>query len=180
MGRSLLLVGCALALGACGGDEPTDPTSTTTVTETTGSTTDSTAGSETGDDEEISTEPVSFSSPTGNIGCSMTTEQVRCDIAEREWEPGPRPADCPEESDYGQGVVLDTKGKTQPVCAGDTQLGAERVLEYGSSEKVGTFSCKSSEKGILCLADTTNGRDYYSAGGFRMSREQLSDVSAIE
>ena len=42
---------------------------------------------------------VGFTSPSGNIGCFIDVDYVRCDIAQRSWTPPARPADC--EFDYG-------------------------------------------------------------------------------
>ena len=56
---------------------------------------------------------------------------VRCDIAERDWEPPPAPAYC--ELDYGQGIALSAGGDPEFVCAGDTALGADAPLPYGES-----------------------------------------------
>ena len=52
-------------------------------------------------------ELTSFSSPSGNIGCYIQPTNVRCDIAERNWAPPPKPASCPEMTGWGQGLVLE-------------------------------------------------------------------------
>ena len=100
-------------------------------------------------------ELTSFSSPSGNIGCVMDPEYVRCDIRNRSWEPPPAPADC--ELDFGQGIELASETRAHIVCAGDTTLGAEDVLEYGETSKVGPYRCISAAAGITCQADSGHG-----------------------
>ena len=61
-------------------------------------------------------ESVGFTSPSGNIGCMLSDDLVRCDIGARVWSPPPRPADCPDYSDYGQGILLHPTGPAR-FCA---------------------------------------------------------------
>jgi hypothetical protein len=130
----------ALAVGCGGGDTTViDESETVTVTES-----ESTDGSATSDQGGLSY----WQSPSGNIGCAASPDAVRCDIAERDWEPRPPPADCP--TDYGQGVELDAGG-THLVCAGDTVLNSDaEVLDYGESITVGSFVCSSTEAAMTC------------------------------
>jgi hypothetical protein len=166
-----LLAVAALAAGAvagCGDDEETS--STVTETETTSGTPPSgetTTGETNGDGEtppsdiEV-TELTGFTSPTGNIGCLIDRESVRCDVAERSWEPPKAPASC--ELDYGQGIELSAGGEAAFVCAGDTALQAGDPLPYGSSIRAGLLLCESTEAAIFC-------RDVESGRGFSLSRE---------
>lgn len=105
---------------------------------------------------------VDFTSPSGNVSCLLDIDYVRCDIAERDWAPPPRPADC--EFDYGQGIELEPGGRASFVCAGDTALGGSHVLGYGQSITRGDLRCDSAETGITCL-DSTTGH------GFALSRQ---------
>jgi hypothetical protein len=105
---------------------------------------------------------VGFNSPSGNVGCVMGTEYVRCDIAERDWAPPPQPADC--ELDYGQGIGLGAGEPAAFVCAGDTTLGRSEVLDYGQSMTRGDLRCDSAESGITCL-------DRNTGHGFAISRQ---------
>lgn len=94
----------------------------------------------------------SFQTPSGNIGCVLSEDLVRCDIAEREWT-APKPKGC--ELDFGQGLqASDEDDRAAVVCAGDTTLdpGAE-VLPYGSVARAGDFSCTSGEAGVTCQDD---------------------------
>jgi hypothetical protein len=177
--RILLVVSATVAfaaglVAACGDDEE----STTTVTETTTSeaaddststeeTTTATEDTTTADgesppvDREV-TELTGFTSPTGNIGCYIDRESVRCDIAERSWEPPKAPASC--KLDYGQGIELAAGGEAAFVCAGDTALQAGDPLPYGESIGAALLRCESEEAGITC-------RDIESGRGFSLSRE---------
>ena len=113
-------------------------------------------------DTEV-TELTGFSSPTGNIGCYISRESVRCDIAERDWRPPPAPSSC--DLDFGQGIELPAGDSPRFVCAGDTALGSDRKLAYGSSISAGLLRCESSERGIRCQ-ETESGR------GFLLARER--------
>ncbi|MFN8226089.1 MAG: DUF6636 domain-containing protein [Mycobacterium sp.] len=108
----------------------------------------------------------SFTSPSGNIGCIMDAEYLRCDIAEREWSPPPRPTDCPSFTGYGQGISMDPHGPAAFVCAGDTTLHAGPALGYGQTQRAGGFTCASDEAGVRCA--NADGH------GFRLSRQSYS------
>lgn len=153
---SIVLVSTLLFAG-CGGDEsegPKAPTATTTVTETTESTDE--APGETTPEAEVNPEPDSgpadqfFQSPTGNIGCVVSAGYARCDVAERDWNPGPRPSDCPKITDYGQGIEFEPGSEARLVCAGDTTLGAGKKLPYEESIVKGDVTCTSTEEGVTC------------------------------
>lgn len=165
---SALLVPAAVALAACGDDGE----ATTTVTETVGAS-ETTAADGQGEDgaspadgqtppadKEVS-ELTGFSSPSGNIGCFIDRASVRCDIAERDWEPPDPPDDC--ELDFGQGIELVAGGEAGFVCAGDTTLGAGDALAYGESISAGLLRCESSRAGMSC-------RDIETGRGFSIAR----------
>ena len=102
----------------------------------------------------LSTAPVAvadgFTSPSGNIGCILIDDLLRCDIATRDWSPPPRPADCPDMTDYGQGISLHPHGTARFVCAGDTALGGGPPLPYGEYRAGGGMSCNSEPTGMRC------------------------------
>jgi hypothetical protein len=106
---------------------------------------------------------VQFQSPSGNIGCALSRDGVRCDIAERDWTPPPKPASC--ELDWGNGVAVDRHGRAQIICAGDTTLHAGRHLAYGDSLRRGRFRCTSRRTGMRCV-NRRNGH------GFVLSRQR--------
>ena len=102
-----------------------------------------------------------FESPSGNVGCVISTAGARCDIREHSWRPPPKPRSCPV--DWGNGLAVERRGFAHWVCAGDTVLGAGTVLGYRSSITRGTFTCTSRRNGVRCV----NGRTEH---GFKISR----------
>lgn len=106
-----------------------------------------------------------FQSPSRNIGCYIDPTMVRCDIAEREWAPPPRPGDCDPHVDYGQGLTLTPSAGSGLVCAGDTALGYGEVLSYGSAIRSGSLQCEMNDSAMVC-------RDLQTEHGFSLSRER--------
>lgn len=106
---------------------------------------------------------VGFTSPSGNIGCILDDDMVRCDIAARDWTPPPRPADCPDFTDFGQGITLNPTGPAAFVCAGDTTLHSGPALPYGEFQAGGGMSCTSEQAGMRC--SNSDGH------GFSLSRQ---------
>lgn len=105
-----------------------------------------------------------FQSPSGNVGCAIEPTGVRCDIAERNWGPLARPADCPPLVSSGQGLDLDAGGESGVVCAGDSVLGFGDILPYGDAIQAGSLQCDSTETAMTC-------HDRTSRHGFTLSRE---------
>ena len=106
---------------------------------------------------------VQFKSPSGNIGCVLDKRDgVRCDIREKSWTAPPKPSWC--DVDWGGGVQVGRRKRASFVCAGDTVLGADRTLSYGSSIRRGRFECFSRRTGMRCV----NHRTHH---GFRLSRQ---------
>jgi len=103
-----------------------------------------------------------FRSPSGNIGCAITSQSVRCDIRERSWRPPPKPRSC--DVDYGQGLAVSRTGRGQFVCAGDTTLGVGRTVAYGTLVRRGRFACRVRTTGVRCV----NTRNRH---GFALSRQ---------
>ncbi len=106
-----------------------------------------------------------FSSPSRNIGCLITESSVRCDIEQKSYKEPRRPASC--QLDYGQAIVV-TRDDSEAsfICAGDTVLGAKKVLSYHTSTEVGDFGCTSRETGMTCYNLRTR-------HGFTVSREYV-------
>ena len=105
-----------------------------------------------------------FQSPSGNVGCYIDLDMVRCDIAERDWAPPPRPADCYPGIGSGQGLLVSAGGDSGVVCAGDTALGNGAPLAYGDAIEAGTLRCDSTEAAMTC-------RDSITGHGFSLSRQ---------
>lgn len=99
---------------------------------------------------------VQFASPSGNIGCVLSSAGARCDIAERSWEPPPKPESCT--GDWGQGLTVTGDAPTF-VCAGDSVLGSGEKLAYGKTLQRGDYSCLSEKDGMRCQ-NTKSGRGF--------------------
>jgi hypothetical protein len=109
-------------------------------------------------------ESTSFTSPSGNIGCAIEPTSVRCDIAERNWSPPPKAADCPEVVSWGQGLTLTAGSPAEFVCAGDTAMTTGNPLAYGDKIVSGSIECTSTSAGMSCW-------DFVHGGSFDLSRE---------
>jgi hypothetical protein len=93
-----------------------------------------------------------FRTPSGNIGCVLSQGGARCDIRKRDWAPLPRPAGCPRQVDYGQGLQVAHGGQASFVCAGDTALEPGlAALSYGTAARVGGSECISRSDGVTCV-----------------------------
>jgi hypothetical protein len=100
----------------------------------------------------------SFRSPSGNIGCAMFEGGARCDIRKREWSPPARPASCPEQVDFGQGLTVSRTGRASFVCAGDTALDPSATrLAYGEASELGGTQCISRAAGVTCANHSGHG-----------------------
>jgi hypothetical protein len=99
-----------------------------------------------------------FRTPSGNIGCAMFEGGARCDIRKRDWAPLPRPAKCPKEVAYGQGLDVNRSGQAEFVCAGDTALDpSASALAYGTASRVGGSECISRTDGVTCVNESGHG-----------------------
>lgn len=99
-----------------------------------------------------------FRTPSGNIGCEMVSGGARCDIRKRDWQPLPRPATCPKEVGYGQGLQVSRAGEASFVCAGDTALDPSAAsLSYGTASRIGGSECISRTDGITCVNESGHG-----------------------
>lgn len=98
-----------------------------------------------------------FRMPSGNIGCALSGEVLRCDILSG-LEPEPDRA-C--ELDW-VGIVLPLDGPATPNCAGDTVYDETApVLVYGAIWVRHHFTCYSARTGLSCIA----------GGEFMLARE---------
>jgi hypothetical protein len=116
----------------------------------------------------VSAETTEFALPSGNIGCTMAASGVTCMIASITYEPPTVPG-CT--GDTGHVVVLNDDGfafecvdGAPPAVAGDDVP----VLEYGSSETAGDYTCVSASDGVTCTD---------SAGaGFKLARASWEEL----
>lgn len=101
-----------------------------------------------------------FQTPSGNIACMVLDGLARCDIERHGWSLPPRPASCPHEVDYGQGLEVGESGAARFVCAGDTVREPKAPkLAYGDATQVGAFTCLSEETGLTC--HTSGGHGFF-------------------
>jgi len=107
-----------------------------------------------------------FRSPTGNIGCAISAQGVRCDIQNRSWRPPAKPRSC--DVDFGQGLTVDRSGRAGFVCAGDTVLHVGRKVAYGTLVRRGRFACRVRTSGVRCL--NTRNRHGFSLSAQRYRR----------
>ena len=111
-------------------------------------------------------EIVGFTSPSGNIGCMLDSSSVRCDIRDRTWSPPPRPSDCVDVMNFGQGIILNVGKPARFVCAGDTALDGGPALPYGEKIVRGSLECLSAPSGMSCW-------DFVNGGSFEISRDEF-------
>lgn len=103
-----------------------------------------------------------FESPSRNIGCSISAEDIRCDIKEKEFPSPAPPSDC--DLDHGNSLYLTTEGTPTFLCHGDTVFWNGEPLAYGTSIRAGEMSCTSTEAGMVCWSIATG-------HGFVLARE---------
>ncbi len=106
-----------------------------------------------------------FVTPSKNIGCFVSADGARCDIAKKSWKAPPKPAGC--DLDWANGLSVGTQGEGTIVCAGDTVLGASQILPYGDAVRVGSFACESASEGVRCVNEP-------SGHGFTLSRRSYT------
>jgi hypothetical protein len=100
-------------------------------------------------DTRFGTDQVRFVTPSGNIACSMSTREVRCDVAQRSWTLPDKPASCT--ADFGAGTVLAGTGKGALSCASDSVAAPSlQVLGYGTAVWADGVLCSSRESGVRC------------------------------
>ena len=104
-----------------------------------------------------------FSSPTGNIGCVLSSAFAVCEIGDHDFELPPEPTPC--QGDYAPAIEFSdpTTRPTIGVCKTDTELGAPDQLAYGTTAVAGDFACLSQEAGMSCWNQRTG-------HGFTLSR----------
>lgn len=105
-----------------------------------------------------------FSSPSHNIGCTVTKSAARCDIEVHSYEAPDEPDGCA--GAWGRSLRVGD-GRAAFVCVTDSTLGAKHVLEYGTSTVVGNYGCTSRRTGVTCMNLETD-------HGFKISRADVS------
>jgi serine/threonine protein kinase len=147
-------VAAVLILGPGSGDGPPAAAPTTAPTSPAPLPPDITAVVDADTDDRFGAGTARFVTPSGNIACAMSPEEVRCDVAERSWTLPAAPADCTEE--FGAGAVVSGAEPGRLSCAEGTvaQRGLE-VLEYGTAVRRDGVLCASRETGVRCEDERT-------------------------
>jgi hypothetical protein len=105
-------------------------------------------------------EVLQFSSPSRGIGCvyaNFGTASLRCDVRGGVVPLPARDPKCSTEVDWGQGFVMGVTGRAQVVCAGDTAMGSNTVVAYGTTWRYAGFVCASSTDGMRCTNKSGHG-----------------------
>ncbi|MFI5783566.1 DUF6636 domain-containing protein [Nocardia sp. NPDC051570] len=106
---------------------------------------------------------IQFQSPTRNIACSMSAENVVCMVAQRIYTAPPPPPDC--HGGWGDEFALPAGQPVQIVCHTDRPVGNDvPELPYGDQRQLGNILC-SSMVGYLVCTDLGTGH------GFHLARE---------
>jgi len=115
---------------------------------------------------EQNSEPVAFTSPSGNLVCLMTTTSVKCAASEFDYEPPPQPSSCPIPG-WGHVIGVDASAAGEFICADNAPADPNSpALPYGEGVLVRPFACLSTEAGIRCANRDTR-------HGFQIAREQV-------
>ena len=102
-----------------------------------------------------------FTSPTGNIACSLTQDGgASCYIAEKQWTIE-EPEGCAG-LDYGNAVEVDATGSAYSCYTDFPWNTAAEALPYGSAMAVGEILCESERTGVTCR--------HSSGAGFTVAR----------
>lgn len=161
-----LVVAAVVVLGGRS-DEPASAAGSGS-TQSAGATPGSAAGATGG---ATSSTPQSFASPTGNISCTMSVDGVTCSIAHTTVAP-PVVEGCTGTT--GHVVMLNTAdGVSTPCVDGPAPVAASAdtpVLQYGSEQTVGPYTCSSASNGMTCVVDETG-------TGFRLATAELATLS---
>ncbi len=175
--RALVGVVAALLLAAaCSSPDETADGSDATIEAGTSSTTwpmpttapttaaPATAAPTTADGTIFRAESASFTSPSGNIACSLSSSGgASCYIAEKQWTIE-QPAGC-DDGDFGNAVDLGPGGATFS-CYTDFAWDLNAPpLAYGDASAAGEYICESDETGVTC----TNG----AGQGFKIARARV-------
>ena len=106
-----------------------------------------------------------FVSPSGNVGCVISKRVVRCDVRRHVWDPPPRPAFCPLDIEWGNGLTVDRRGRGTYTCSTDSVFGGEAVIGRDDAIRSGRFRCNVIRGGMRCV----NLRNRH---GFAVTRER--------
>ena len=109
-----------------------------------------------------------FTSPSGNIQCTMYTStdglsNANCAVVQHDWV-ATQPENC--QLAWGDRVDLEEGSAARFGCAGQDLPAPTHTLEYGQYQTLGSISCASETVGIMCIDNDTG---HY----FSVSRETV-------
>ena len=107
----------------------------------------------------------SFTSPSGNISCTIDSDRARCVISAFDYKAPEKPADCQLEN-WGGVVVANKEGAGFSCVEAPESSGPARVLGYGESITAEGMTCTSTEEGMTCKSED-------SGVGFTMARASV-------
>ena len=94
-----------------------------------------------------------FTTPTGNIWCTLAQESASCQIADIDYEV-PEIDGCEDNDLAGRVLSVDTEGAVEYECPSGAIAGAapddRTVLDYGDVTASGDFMCESAQSGVTC------------------------------
>jgi hypothetical protein len=98
-----------------------------------------------------------FDAAGGNIGCRISGDTVRCDVAHRVWTPPSKPRSC--HAAWGQGLMIGS-GSAFFVCARSSVLDPTGYyIRDGYDDKVGSVTCQVRSFGVTCFE--SDGRGFF-------------------
>src|SRR5690625_3407086 len=95
----------------------------------------------------------SFTTPSGNIGCTIDEERARCVVESFDYSPPEAPDDC-SMAEWGGIVVANHEGAGFSCTPADFPAEAEQ-LDYGQTLSAHGMTCSSEETGVTCRSDET-------------------------
>lgn len=151
----VLLIGVLVVLLATAPDRPSDPgddpsgaSSPSTSVEP-----DAPSSTQAVTAPEGALDLAEFTTPSGNIWCTLAEESATCQIADIDYE-APAISGCEDNELAGRVLSVDTEGVVEYPCPTGDIAGAARgdrtVLDYDEVTAAGDFMCASAESGVTC------------------------------
>jgi hypothetical protein len=95
-----------------------------------------------------------FTTPSGNIGCTIDAERARCVITTFDYDPPEAPDGCTMD-EWGSIVVANSEGAG--FSCSPAQFPADgQALDYGQTVSAHGMTCESSESGVTCRSEETD------------------------
>lgn len=95
-----------------------------------------------------------FTTPSGNIGCTIDAERARCVIKTFDYDP-PEPPDGCAMDEWGSIVVANSEGAGFSCSPAQFPTDGQ-ALDYGQTVSAHGMTCESSESGVTCRSEETD------------------------